>query len=49
MSTYFTEAHELARQSRLEQARHRPPAPPRPRTRTRVAARLRRVADRLEQ
>lgn len=49
MSTYFTEAEEFARRSRLSECTRRTPAPPRPRTRTRVASRLRRVADRLEQ
>lgn len=49
MSTYFTDAEEYVRRSRLEERRHHLPARPRPRARTRVASTLRRVADRLEQ
>lgn len=49
MSTYFTDAEELTRRSRLEEAQRRRPRPPRPRTRTRVATTLRRVADHLDQ
>jgi hypothetical protein len=49
VSSYFTEAAEITRRYDLEQRRthHRTPRPPR--ARTRAAASLRRVADRLEQ
>lgn len=51
MSSYLTEAEEMSRRYELdERLHHRPtPAHPTPRRRTRVAAGLRRVADRLEQ
>lgn len=50
MSSYLTEAEEMTRRYELDQRRnHRvAPAHPAPRRRTRVAAGLRRVADRLE-
>lgn len=48
MSNYFTEAEEFVRRARLAEHRRPTPAVPRPRTRTRVATRLRRVADRID-
>jgi hypothetical protein len=49
MSTYFTDAEEFTRRARISECtHHRTPRPTRPATRTRVAASLRRVADRLE-
>jgi hypothetical protein len=51
MSSYFTDAEEFTRRARLDEHRrdhHHGQFRP-PRTRTRVAATLRRVADRLEQ
>jgi hypothetical protein len=50
MSTYFTDAAEYTRRTRLDECRRHHEPPRRPATaRTRVAARLRRVADQLEQ
>lgn len=51
MSSYLTEAEEMSRRYELEERRHHRVAPSvsAPRRRTRVAAGLRRVADRLEQ
>lgn len=55
MSSYLTEAEELTRRYELDEHQsqrhhHRvPPTHPKPRRRARVAAGLRRVADRLEQ
>lgn len=49
MSNYFTEAEEFTRRARVAERSRRTPYLPRPRTRTRVAASLRRVAERLEQ
>ncbi len=51
MSSYLTEAEEMSRRYDLEERRHHrvTPTHPAPRRRTRVAAGLRRMADRLEQ
>lgn len=49
MSSYFTEAAEVTRRYDLEQRRTHQRTPRPPRARTRAAASLRRVADRLEQ
>ncbi|HEX6150118.1 hypothetical protein [Nocardioides sp.] len=48
MSSYFTEAVEVARRQELAERARRPVPGPRPRTRTRVAAVLRHTADRLD-
>lgn len=50
MSTYFTDAAEVARRHDLEERTRRPVPGPRPRTRTRtrLGAALRHAADRLE-
>lgn len=50
MSSFLTEAEEMTRRFDLDERRHHRvvPTPPTPRRRTRVAAGLRRVADRLE-
>ena len=51
MNSYLTEAQEMTRRYDLDERRHHrvTPTHPTPRRRTRVAAGLRRVADRLEQ
>jgi len=51
MSSYLTEAEEMTRRYDLDERRHHrvTPTHPAPCRRTRVAAGLRRMADRLEQ
>ncbi len=51
MSSYLTEADEMSRRYELDERRHHhvPATQPTPRRRTRVAAGMRRLADRLEQ
>lgn len=51
MSSYLTEADEMSRRYELDARRHHhvTQTPPAPRRRIRVAAGLRRLADRLEQ